>query len=77
MFSKIENGHVSTSLETLEQVANALGVTLSRLFRDYNAPSGNAQFVKKGHGMEVVRRGTKLGHTYHLLAYDQGPQKNF
>ncbi|AKR44371.1 helix-turn-helix domain-containing protein [Methylophilus sp. TWE2] len=77
MFSKIENGHVSTSLETLEQVANALGVTLSRLFRDYNAPSGNAQFVKKGHGMEVVRRGTKLGHTYHLLAYDQGPQKTF
>lgn len=77
MFSKIENGLVSTSLENLEQVANALGVTLSRLFRDYNAPTGNAQFVKKGQGMEVVRRGTKNGHTYHLLAYDQGPKKTF
>jgi quercetin dioxygenase-like cupin family protein len=27
--------------------------------------------------MEVVRRGTKSGHTYHLLAYDQGPTKTF
>jgi hypothetical protein len=27
--------------------------------------------------MEVVRRGTKKGHTYHLLAYDQGPTKVF
>jgi len=24
-----------------------------------------------------VRRGTKRGHTYHLLAYDQGPTKVF
>lgn len=77
MLSKIENGLASTSLETLEQIANSLGVTLSRLFRDYNAPSGGAQFIKNGQGMEVVRRGTQCGHTYHLLAYDQGPQKIF
>ena len=25
----------------------------------------------------MVRRGTKRGHTYHLLAYDQGPTKVF
>jgi transcriptional regulator with XRE-family HTH domain len=77
MLSKIENGLASTSLETLEQIANSLGVTLARLFRDYNAPSSGAQFVKSGQGMEVVRRGTRCGHTYHLLAYDQGPQKIF
>ncbi len=77
MLSKIENGLSSTSLETLEQLANALGVTLSRLFQSYNLPSSTAQFVKKGQGMEVVRRGTRSGHTYHLLAYDQGPQKLF
>lgn len=77
MLSKIENGLASTSLDTLEQLANSLGVTLSRLFRDYNAPSGGAQFVKNGQGMEVVRRGTRCGHTYQLLAYDQGPQKVF
>jgi hypothetical protein len=40
-------------------------------------PSGGAQLVKNGAGMEVVRRGTKRGHTYHLLAYDQGPKKSF
>jgi transcriptional regulator with XRE-family HTH domain len=77
MLSKIENGLSSTSLETLELLANALGVTIARLFQGYNLPSSAVQFVKKGHGMEVVRRGTRSGHTYHLLAYDQGPQKLF
>lgn len=77
MLSKIENGITSASLETLEQLANALGVTISRLFRGYDIPLGGAQLVKKGQGLEVVRRGTKIGHTYHLLAYDQGPQKSF
>lgn len=77
MLSKIENAQTATSLDTLEQIANALGVTLSRLFRNYNVPSGGAQLVKRGQGMEVVRRGTRSGHTYHLLAYDQGPHKTF
>ncbi|MCB5185236.1 XRE family transcriptional regulator [Methylobacillus gramineus] len=77
MLSKIENGLVSTSLDTLEQLANSLGVTISRLFQGYNQPTGGAQLVKNGQGMEVVRRGTRNGHTYHLLAYDQGPKKLF
>ena len=77
MLSKIENSLAATSLETLEQLANALGVTLAKLFENYNLPRGAAQLVKKGEGMEVVRRGTRLGHTYQLLAYDQGPHKTF
>lgn len=77
MLSKIENGLTSTSMETLEHLANALGVTLSRLFQGYNKPIESAQFVKNGKGLEVVRRGTKSGHTYHLLAYEQGPNKLF
>jgi transcriptional regulator with XRE-family HTH domain len=77
MLSKIENNLAATSLETLEQLANALGVTLSKLFQNYNLPLGAAQLVKKGEGMEVVRRGTRVGHTYQLLAYDQGPHKTF
>lgn len=77
MLSKIENSLAATSLETLEQLANALGVTLSKLFQNYNLPRGAAQLVKKGEGMEVVRRGTRVGHTYQLLAYDQGPHKTF
>jgi transcriptional regulator with XRE-family HTH domain len=77
MLSKIENSIAATSLETLEQLANALGVTLSKLFQNYNLPRGAAQLVKKDEGMEVVRRGTRVGHTYQLLAYDQGPHKTF
>jgi transcriptional regulator with XRE-family HTH domain len=77
MLSKIENGQAATSLDTLSRIAAALGVSLAHLFRHYNAPSGGAQLVKSGAGMEVVRRGTRRGHTYHLLAYDQGPQKAF
>lgn len=77
MLSKIENAQTATSLETLSRLAHALGVSLSTLFRHYDVPGGGAQLVKDGEGMEVVRRGTKRGHTYHLLSYDQGPTKQF
>jgi transcriptional regulator with XRE-family HTH domain len=77
MLSKIENAQTATSLETLGKLAKALGISLSAFFRNYDVPGGGAQLVKNGEGMEVVRRGTKRGHTYHLLAYDQGPTKLF
>ena len=77
MLSKIENAQTATSLETLGKLAKALGISLSAFFRNYDVPGGGAQIVKSGEGMEVVRRGTKRGHTYHLLAYDQGPTKLF
>ncbi|MDX2098894.1 MAG: XRE family transcriptional regulator [Leptolyngbyaceae cyanobacterium bins.59] len=77
MLSKIENAQTATSLETLAKIASALGISLSTLFRNYNVPEGGAQLVKQGEGMTVVRRGTRCGHTYQLLAYDQGPTKLF
>ncbi len=77
MLSKIETAQASASLDTLARIADALGVSMAHLFRHYNTPKGGAQLVKAGEGMEVVRRGTKRGHTYHLLAYDQGPRKTF
>ncbi|MBU1396017.1 MAG: XRE family transcriptional regulator [Gammaproteobacteria bacterium] len=77
MLSKIENAQTATSLEVLSRLAQALGVSLATLFRSYDVPAGSAKLVKDGEGMEVVRRGTKRGHTYHLLAYDQGPKKTF
>lgn len=77
MLSKIENGQTSASLSTLTKVARALGVTLSTMFSNYDVPVGGAQLVKAGDGIEVVRRGTKRGHTYHLLAYDKGPAPQF
>ncbi|WP_168788641.1 helix-turn-helix domain-containing protein [Paraburkholderia aromaticivorans] len=77
MVSKIENGQVSTSLDSMVNIAHALGISMSTLFRNFEGREGNAQHVKAGKGMEVVRRGTTKGHTYHLLAYDQGPVKLF
>ncbi len=77
MLSKIETGQTSAGTDTLARIARALGVSMSTLFLKYDTPSTGAQLVKKGTGMEVVRRGTRSGHTYHLLAYDQGPNKRF
>jgi transcriptional regulator with XRE-family HTH domain len=77
MLSKIENGQASTSLDTLAKLSSVLGVSMAHLFRDYDRPDGGAQLVKSDAGMEVVRRGTKRGHTYQLLAYDKGPRKSF
>ena len=77
MLSKIENGQTTAGLDTLAQVARALGVSMSMLFSKYDATTTSAQHIKRGEGMEVVRRGTKSGHTYQLLAYDQGPIKQF
>lgn len=77
MLSKIETGHTSAGTDTLARIARALGVSMGVLFSKYDTNGSSAQHVKKGQGMEVVRRGTKSGHTYHLLAYDQGPVKLF
>jgi len=77
MLSRLETGAVSPSLETLAAVAKAIGADLATLFRDLGAKQSDAQLVKKGEGLEVVRRGTKRGHTYRLLAADRGPRKTF
>jgi DNA-binding XRE family transcriptional regulator len=77
MLSKIENGQTSPSLDTLVSVADALGVTLASLFVGFSTHEGGAQHVKAGQGPEVVRRGTRRGHTYHLLAIERGPRRVF
>lgn len=77
MLSRIENGQAMPSLDTLARVCQAMGVSLANLFKDYDLPEGVARHVPAGRGMTVVRRGTKRGHTYELLSYDQGPQKLF
>lgn len=77
MLSRLETGAVMPSLDTLAALTGALGVTLSSLFQDYGAAGGEAQHVKRGEGLEVIRRGTRRGHTYHLLAADRGPRRLF
>ena len=77
MLSKIENAQVSTSLDTLSRLCDVLGLPLSKLFSEYDQQDGSAQLVKADQGMEVVRRGTEKGHTYHLLNHTRGPKKSF
>lgn len=77
MLSRLETGDVMPSLETLVALTGALGVGLSSLFEELGAATGMAQHVRRGEGLEVVRRGTKRGHTYHLLAADRGPRRVF
>jgi len=76
MVSKIENAQVSTSLDTLSRLCDAIGLPISQLFSDYDRPTGTAQLTKAGQGMEVVRRGTEKGHTYQLLSYNRGKKKS-
>ena len=77
MLSRLETGRVSPSLETIVALAEVLGVRPALLLQEVGDDEGDAQHVPHGQGLEVVRRGTKRGHTYHLLAAQRGPRKVF
>ncbi|MDD2703767.1 MAG: XRE family transcriptional regulator [Acidocella sp.] len=77
MLSRIETGQATASLEALERICHALGMSMSKLFQDAETVSGFAQLIKEAEQMEVVRSGTKHGHTYKLLSYERGPKKLF
>jgi transcriptional regulator with XRE-family HTH domain len=68
MLSKIENGVISPSLNTLQILANALRVPLVQLFTGYEEARG-AMHVKAGEGVEIDRDGTRAGHQYNLLGH--------
>jgi transcriptional regulator with XRE-family HTH domain len=77
MLSRLETADAMPSLETLAAVTSALGVSLTDMFQGFGAATSPAQHVRQGQGLEVVRRGTKRGHTYHLLASNRGPRRIF
>ncbi len=68
MLSKIENGAISPSLATLDALAKALNVPISRLFAE-TEERRDCSFVKAGQGVRIERRGTKAGHQYDLLGH--------
>ena len=68
MLSKIENGAISPSLATLDALAKALNVPISRLFAETDERR-DCSFVKGGLGVRIERRGTKAGHLYDLLGH--------
>lgn len=77
LLSRIENGQTSPSLDSLSRISRTLGLTLSEIFQEYETPEGGALHVKSGQGLEVVRQGTRKGHSYHLLSYERGPRQRF
>jgi DNA-binding XRE family transcriptional regulator len=68
MLSKIENGAVSASLESLEALARALNVPLTTFFASYEEKR-DCSHVASGKGLLIERRGTKAGHQYQLLGH--------
>ena len=68
MLSKIENGAVSASLESLESLARALNVPLTSFFATYEERR-DCSYVEAGKGVTIERRGTKAGHQYQLLGH--------
>lgn len=66
MLSKIENGVISPSLNTLSTLADALRVPVVQLFSGYEEERG-VMHVKAGEGVETEREGTRAGHQYSLL----------
>lgn len=71
MLSKIENGQISASLGTLQDLASALNLQLTDLLSGHEKSRG-CSFVKKGSGTIIRRRGTKVGHNYQLLGQSVG-----
>jgi len=68
MLSKIENGHTSPSLTTLQRLASALSVPVTALFRRFEE-NRYAVHTKSGKGAEIERAGTRAGHQYRLLGH--------
>ena len=68
MLSRIERGLVSPSVETLDRVANGLGVPVSRFFSDQISRT-DFSFVPAGKGIRVDRVGAVAGYRYELLGH--------
>ncbi len=71
MLSKIENGQISPSLNTLQSIAGALHVSLSMLFAA-TEERRDCSYVRAKQGVVIERRGTKVGHVYQLLGHVLG-----
>ncbi|MGQ0658259.1 MAG: helix-turn-helix domain-containing protein [Chromatiales bacterium] len=71
MLSKVENGNASPSLATLHALARAFKVPMTYFFQNYQDQQGCC-YVKKGGGILIEHRGSKVGHQYQLLGHGVG-----
>lgn len=68
MLSRIERGLVSPSVQTLERIANALEVPISRFLAD-QVDRKDFCHVRAGKGLKVNRQGAVDGYEYQLLGH--------
>ena len=68
MLSRIENGHTSASLSTLNALAQSLNISLANLINDLRR-SNESTFIKSGQGLQVQRHDNRIGHQYQLLGH--------
>ncbi len=68
MFSRIENGLVSPSIEVLDRIAAALDVPMSRFFVDQTRRL-DLSYVPAGHGLSIERVDAVAGYSYQLLGH--------
>lgn len=71
MISRIEAASTSSSLTTLQRLADGLGVPVTALFRGADTDR-EAVFTPAGAGGITVRSGTRLGHEYQLFGSLRG-----
>ncbi|HSK58606.1 MAG TPA: XRE family transcriptional regulator [Actinomycetospora sp.] len=74
MLSKIENAQTSCSLSVLSRLAAALEIPVTALFRGIDSDR-EAVFTPAGHGAEILRRGSNVGHLYRMLGALRGQHK--
>jgi DNA-binding XRE family transcriptional regulator/mannose-6-phosphate isomerase-like protein (cupin superfamily) len=71
MVSRVESATTSSSLSTLQRLAEGLGIPVTALFRGVDSER-EAVFTPAGHGALTVRSGTRHGHEYHSLGHLRG-----
>lgn len=76
MISRIEHGHVSPSLGTMQALAEALSVTLMALFT-HTETAADVHHVPAGQGLPSRRITKGHAHDYLLLGKHSGPGGTF
>ncbi|UWQ90338.1 XRE family transcriptional regulator [Rhodobacteraceae bacterium M382] len=76
MISRIENGHVSPSLNTLQSLADALSVSIMALF-SHSENTADVHHVRAGDGLPSRRVTPNHAHDYLLLGKHADPGGSF
>lgn len=71
MISRVESASTSSSLSTLQRLAEGLSIPVTALFRGVDSDR-EAVFTPDGHGALTVRSGTRHGHEYRSLGHLRG-----